>query len=251
MASSTVLMMGDLVLTEAEVNPVMSAVLDNGLEVSALHNHFFFDSPRMFFMHVHGHGVTADLGKKFQPALALIGTTPPASASTAAPGPRLTASSIPTLSPRRSPPSRFHLRPSGFGGQVALRRTSQSVLIWCERSAFVAPEGGTQRVTPGTLRDPCCQARPSLSAHLTRWSNTRRRSLRLGIGGGPAPDRRDDDRRRDACQEGYLVIRIEQVERKRLGRFSRSTRVNPTADRSPNLFADGNAVARSNLLQSG
>lgn len=56
-------MMGDLVLTEAEVNPVMSAVLDNGLEVTALHNHFFYDTPRMFYMHVHGHGATADLAK--------------------------------------------------------------------------------------------------------------------------------------------------------------------------------------------
>ena len=66
-------MMGDLVLTEAEVNPVMSAVLENGLDVTALHNHFFFDSPRMFYMHVHGHGTPAELAKKIQPALALIG----------------------------------------------------------------------------------------------------------------------------------------------------------------------------------
>ena len=49
-------MMGDLVLTQDEVNPVMSALLDNGLEVTALHNHFFCDEPRMFYMHVHGHG---------------------------------------------------------------------------------------------------------------------------------------------------------------------------------------------------
>jgi hypothetical protein len=69
-------MMGDLVLTEAEVNPVMSAVLDNGLEVTALHNHFFLDTPRMFYMHVHGHGTPAELTKKLQPALALIGKTP-------------------------------------------------------------------------------------------------------------------------------------------------------------------------------
>ncbi len=41
-------MMGDLVLLEDEVNPVMSALLKNGIEVTALHNHFFFDSPRMF-----------------------------------------------------------------------------------------------------------------------------------------------------------------------------------------------------------
>src|SRR5258707_4624554 len=46
-------MMGDLVLLEDEVNPVMSALLDNGLEVSAVHNHFFFESPRVFYMHVH------------------------------------------------------------------------------------------------------------------------------------------------------------------------------------------------------
>jgi hypothetical protein len=66
-------MMGDLVLTESEVNPVMSAVLENGLDVTALHNHFFYDSPRMFYMHVHGHGTTTELAKKIQPALALIG----------------------------------------------------------------------------------------------------------------------------------------------------------------------------------
>ena len=66
-------MMGDLVLTEAEINPVMSAVLDNGLEVTALHNHFLFDSPRVFYMHVHGHGTAADIAKRIQPALALLG----------------------------------------------------------------------------------------------------------------------------------------------------------------------------------
>lgn len=79
-------MMGDLVLTEAEVNPVMSAVLDNGLEVTALHNHFFFDTPRIFYMHVHGHGATAELARKIQPALALIGKTPQPGVATAAQG---------------------------------------------------------------------------------------------------------------------------------------------------------------------
>ncbi|HEX6973905.1 MAG TPA: DUF1259 domain-containing protein [Vicinamibacterales bacterium] len=74
-------MMGDLVLTEAEVNPVMSALLDNGLEVTALHNHFFFDSPRIFYMHVHGHGAAADLARKLQPAVALIGKTPGAASA--------------------------------------------------------------------------------------------------------------------------------------------------------------------------
>ena len=66
-------MMGDLVLLEDEVNPVMSALLDNGLEVTALHNHFFFDSPRIFYMHVHGHGKPADLAQKVKPAVDLIG----------------------------------------------------------------------------------------------------------------------------------------------------------------------------------
>ena len=55
------MMMGDLVLTEDEVNPVMSVVLNNGLDVTALHNHFFYETPRMFYMHVHGHGTPADI----------------------------------------------------------------------------------------------------------------------------------------------------------------------------------------------
>jgi hypothetical protein len=83
-------MMGDLVLTESEVNPVMSAVLDSGLEVTALHNHFFFETPRIFYMHVHGHGKAADLAGKIQPALALIGKG--GAASTASPGRALTGS---------------------------------------------------------------------------------------------------------------------------------------------------------------
>jgi|SRR5579862_4406817 len=69
-------MMGDLVLQEDEVNPVMSALLDNGLEVTALHNHFFFESPRIFYMHVHGHGKAADLAKMAKPAVDLIGHGP-------------------------------------------------------------------------------------------------------------------------------------------------------------------------------
>ena len=48
------MMMGDTVLFEDEVNPVMSAALDNGLSVTALHNHFFFDGPKVYFMHIEG-----------------------------------------------------------------------------------------------------------------------------------------------------------------------------------------------------
>ena len=80
-------MMGDLVLTEAEVNPVMSALLDNGLEVTALHNHFFHEEPRIFYMHVHGMGAPADLARRVRPALALIGRPVDPAAQAAFPPP--------------------------------------------------------------------------------------------------------------------------------------------------------------------
>ena len=70
-------MMGDLVLLEDEVNPVLSALLSSGLEVTALHNHFFFESPRVFYMHVHGHGTPAELARMVKPALDLIGKSAP------------------------------------------------------------------------------------------------------------------------------------------------------------------------------
>jgi Domain of Unknown Function (DUF1259) len=50
------MVMGDTVLFEDEVNPVMSVALDNGLSVTALHNHFFFDQPKVYFMHIEGEG---------------------------------------------------------------------------------------------------------------------------------------------------------------------------------------------------
>lgn len=65
-------LMGDLVLTEDEVNPVMSALLDNGFDVTALHNHFFWEQPRMFYMHVHGRGTAPELATRLKPAVALI-----------------------------------------------------------------------------------------------------------------------------------------------------------------------------------
>ena len=78
-------MMGDLVLTEDEVNPVMSAVLENGLDVTALHNHFFWEQPRVFYMHVHGTGTAADLARRVKPAIDLIArsasSAPPSSAA--------------------------------------------------------------------------------------------------------------------------------------------------------------------------
>lgn len=80
-------MMGDLVLTQDEVNRVISALLDNGLDVTALHNHFFWDEPRMFYMHVHGHGTPLALARQLKPALDLIGkgASPPAVTPVASP----------------------------------------------------------------------------------------------------------------------------------------------------------------------
>lgn len=70
----TEVMMGDLVLLEDEVNPVMSALLDHGLEVTALHNHFFWDTPKIYYLHVHGMGSADTLAHELKPALDLIGT---------------------------------------------------------------------------------------------------------------------------------------------------------------------------------
>lgn len=78
-------LMGDLVLLQEEVNQVMSALLENGLDVTALHNHFFWDEPRMFYMHVHGHGTAAELAKKLKPAIDLIGKSTAGSTPSAAP----------------------------------------------------------------------------------------------------------------------------------------------------------------------
>src|SRR5215207_7688377 len=65
-----VMLAGDLVLFEDEVNPVMSAALDSGLSVTALHNHFFFDQPRVYFMHIGGEGTTEQMAKGVKAALA-------------------------------------------------------------------------------------------------------------------------------------------------------------------------------------
>ena len=73
--------MGDLVLTQDEVNPVMSALLEHGFEVTALHNHFFWEAPRIFFMHIHGHGKAVELANQIKPAIDLIGHAKPAESS--------------------------------------------------------------------------------------------------------------------------------------------------------------------------
>jgi hypothetical protein len=63
------MVMGDLVLLQDEVNPVMSAAFAAGLDVTALHNHFFFDEPKVYFMHIGGEGETAKLAAGVKAAL--------------------------------------------------------------------------------------------------------------------------------------------------------------------------------------
>jgi hypothetical protein len=60
-AHTEAMVMGDTVLFEDEVNAAMTAALDNGLSVTALHNHFFFDQPKVYFMHIEGEGATDKL----------------------------------------------------------------------------------------------------------------------------------------------------------------------------------------------
>jgi hypothetical protein len=73
------MVMGDLVLTEDQISPVMSAALDNDLEVTALHNHFVWDSPKIMFMHIGGMGPEQDLamsvGRVFAKIRETSGTT--------------------------------------------------------------------------------------------------------------------------------------------------------------------------------
>jgi hypothetical protein len=68
------MVMGDLTLMQDEVNPVMSAALDNGLQVTALHNHFFYDEPKVYFMHIGGEGDTETLAKGVRAALDAVKT---------------------------------------------------------------------------------------------------------------------------------------------------------------------------------
>src|SRR5580765_2738548 len=71
-AGSEMMVMGDMVLTEDQVNPVMSVALDNRLEVTALHNHFLGESPRVMFMHIGGHGSLESLAGAVGKVLARI-----------------------------------------------------------------------------------------------------------------------------------------------------------------------------------
>jgi hypothetical protein len=79
-AGQTTMVMGDVVLLQHEVNPALSAALDNGLEVTALHNHFFYDQPRVYFMHIAGSGAEEKLARAVRAVFEAAASAPKADA---------------------------------------------------------------------------------------------------------------------------------------------------------------------------
>ena len=69
--------MGDLVLAEDEIGPVMEELQSGGIEITALHNHLIGESPRVMYMHIHGMGTAASLGKVIHMAIAKTKTPEP------------------------------------------------------------------------------------------------------------------------------------------------------------------------------
>jgi hypothetical protein len=76
--------MGDLVLTEDEIEPVMLSLQQHGIEQTSIHNHLLGESPHIMYMHVEGHGNPVELGKSIAIALALTKTPGPAPSATPA-----------------------------------------------------------------------------------------------------------------------------------------------------------------------
>jgi hypothetical protein len=81
---SQAMVMGDLVLLETEINPVMAKLIEGGLDITAIHNHLLRASPATFYMHVGGHGDPAKMAAVIHDALAVSKTpmTPPAAPAT-------------------------------------------------------------------------------------------------------------------------------------------------------------------------
>ena len=80
-------MMGDLVLTAEELSPVLNELQRHGIEQTAIHHHLVGESPRVLYVHVHGHGDPVKLAQGIRAAVARTGTPPP---SPPAPGPAMT-----------------------------------------------------------------------------------------------------------------------------------------------------------------
>jgi Domain of Unknown Function (DUF1259) len=72
------MVMGDLVLVEDEVAPVMAALQEDGLQITALHNHVLHENPRVMYMHIEGHGDAVKLAASMKKVIALTKTPPPA-----------------------------------------------------------------------------------------------------------------------------------------------------------------------------
>ncbi len=77
--------MGDLVLLQDEVAPVMAKLQEGGVEITALHNHLLHESPRVMYMHIGGHGDAVKMAKALHDALAATGTPPESPAAAAQP----------------------------------------------------------------------------------------------------------------------------------------------------------------------
>jgi len=82
--SSGAIVMGDLVLRDDEIAPVMARLAEGGIEVTALHHHVLHETPRVYYMHIHGAGDAVKLTQAIHAAVGLT-RTPPPPASTAAP----------------------------------------------------------------------------------------------------------------------------------------------------------------------
>jgi hypothetical protein len=82
------MVMGDLVLLETEVNPVMAKLIENGIEITAVHNHVLRANPATFYMHIGGHGDPAKMAAAIRTALA-ESKTPPAAPAAASPPPAI------------------------------------------------------------------------------------------------------------------------------------------------------------------
>lgn len=85
--ADSVMVMGDLVLTENEISPVISALQAGGVEQSALHHHILHESPRVFYMHVHAMGSARTIATTIRTAVALTGAPPAAPVTAVAPAP--------------------------------------------------------------------------------------------------------------------------------------------------------------------
>ncbi|MDP4221078.1 MAG: DUF1259 domain-containing protein, partial [Bacteroidota bacterium] len=73
-----VMVMGDIVLLDKEVSPVESKLLEEGISITAIHNHLVDESPSIKYMHIEAEGEPAELAEKLRAVFALTGTPPPA-----------------------------------------------------------------------------------------------------------------------------------------------------------------------------